>query len=158
MTRATRFPEDDAMVGIPIRAPSITREAFAHIHRRAEIPQRTLDLMADILFDKRDEDPESKLLTGREAMTERQTPLTLKMGQGEILERAAEFRRATSHADGVYAVEAVARIPQGRQAFYMSRRTYNYIASLRARLRRTKRRARYNRGRQGVRPRMRCGR
>jgi hypothetical protein len=155
------------MVGIPIRAPSITREAFAHIHRRAEIPQRTLDLMADILFDKRDEDPESKLLTGREAMTERQTPLTLKMGQGEILERAAEFRRATSHADGVYAVEAdvlqlmqgaVARIPQGRQAFYMSRRTYNYIASLRARLRRTKRRTRYNRGRQGVRPRMRCGR
>lgn len=56
--------------------------------------------------------------------------------------------------------EAIERVDRSvsRQAFYMSEKVYGYLTDIRRRMRRTKRRARYNRGKQGVRPRMRCGR
>lgn len=169
--------EDDGFLGIPIRQPTeIVREQFAGVHRKDVIPASVQDMMAAILFDPRDEISEHSELGrmhGRDALHEL-TPMQRKArGAGndpetqEILARGAEFHEAMkapvqsfNMGPDVYQLmkDAAGRCGGTKgKAFYMSDRTYRAVLDIRVRHKRKKRRARYNRGKMGVRPRKRAG-
>lgn len=170
--------EDDAFLGIPFRSPvEVTQNIFAGVHRKDVIPASVMDMMAAILFDPRDvdplregEDPKSRRIAGDylSPMQRRARGAGNDPEAQEILARGAEMHEAMkppkqsfNMGPVVYELtkQAVDRIPtKSPVAFYISARTRELFLDIRRRHKRKKRRARYSRGKQGVRPRMRCGR
>lgn len=172
---------DDTNPIMPKDAPSIRREQFAGIHQRQQIPVRILDQMADILFDKRDEvhefDSEFGQAGPRKAMQMRSKTQRIVHGDPrskearEIVGRAEEFYAAAETPDPVRYDATLDLYDMQRGAKDdpdMLRRTKAALGieltateKWRQRVqrdRRKKKRARYNRGKSGVRPRNRAGR
>lgn len=163
-------------VGIPVRDPAaVTREAHERLHRRGVIPQQTLDLMADILFDKRDVDPVARdephtipdgyVSPMQRAVAKGELPrdeIEMVRARAATLDELTSFNRSTFRMDETLfelARETADAARSAKPVFYSSLAVH---ATLRevciTRPRRKKRRARYNRNKLGVRPRMRCGR
>jgi hypothetical protein len=170
-----RESHEGPFVGIPIRPPAVEQAARYELHRRAVIPALTMQQMADILFDPRGVcSVEQAKMSGRQAMQMKE-PLRAALESGklsaddqvEILDRGRAVHEAMSLAPETVNMEPdfygmlEDALAQSKRAanpvFYMSAKVKGMIAGIRKRHRRTKRRARYNRGKMGVRPRMRSG-
>jgi len=165
---------------IPKDTTRIEREQFAGIHHRQRIPVRTLDQMADILFDPRDEEPLRPGETEADAMASLRTyrsPMQRKV-HGDpnsvearrIVGRAEEFYAGAETPDPVrydatldyYDLQRGAKedpdlLRRTKAALGVGLTATEKWREKIQRKRRLKRHARYNRGK-AHRPRKRCGR